>query len=107
MFATLEAAIGTVTFALCALVLAAAGVRLVAVALTARGLQRRVETMVSPELLAKLQRAPGDLERIQRAGDALGAELGRAAIAIASIAASLASLRAQGRAVGRVFRIFG
>lgn len=107
MFATLESAVGTVSFALCALVLAAAAVKLIGVALAARGLQQRVETMPSAELLAKLRRAPADLERIQRVGATLRAQLGRAAIALASIAASLASLRAQGRAVARVFRIFG
>ena len=107
MFATPEAAVGTVMFALCALVAAVAGVKLIGVALTARGLQRRVETMVSPELLAKLRRAPADLERIQRDLEALRVELGRAAIAVASIAASIASFRAQGRMIGRVFRILG
>lgn len=107
MFATPEAAVATVMFALCAVVALAVGIKLIGIALSARGLQRRVETMVPPELLVKLRRAPADLERIERAAEALRLELRRAALALASIAASIASLRAQGRMIGRVLRILG
>ena len=87
----------------CTGVFVASAVVLVGAAMTAKGLELRARTLEPTTLLAKLEAAPSDLQRIAKAFEAMPPLLLRGVFALERIATSLGALRASARAMRDAF----